>query len=341
MGLIGVVQPPFVDPAAWQASISVGAPNARPPSVAFPIDPALDRDNWANLARMRPDAFLYELVSALHFPNPASAMGPSVEEAYRAHLSSLTKTDSQPTIPALYSMLKTFWLPSSPAYFSLTASASTNRTPSEHRFFYWDPQPLVFNGISCPVCSQTLFNKGRIATGPIKVYDLGKSFFIIGCEYVCRSQTCLAPGAQGDGRRFASTDTSILRALPVKLRDEFPAKLIQGAGPSPDMGPGTDVWSWRPMGVSTALWDMVRVSLRSGLHKDVVMGIVHATMQGLPEDPWAAMPGQPELEKKMDGMVEDVGDAEGEGDGADAVVDDAMEDDSGKEVRIASVLNCS
>lgn len=337
--------PPFVDPSQW-GSISAPPVAVRaPPNVNFPIDPSLDRDNWAELARHRPDAFLHAIVSALSAPNPISAAGVSVEEAFRAHLASLSpdpKTN-MPSIPALYSILKTFWLPSSPAYFSLTASASTSRsTPSEHRFLYWDPQPLVFNGIACPVCANSLINKGRIASGPIKVYDLGKPFFIIGCEYVCKSHICLPPGAQGEGRRLASTDPSILGALPAKLKDEFPARLIQGGGNTPDMGPGTDVWSWRGMGVSTALWDMVRASLRAAIHKDVILGIIHATTQGLPDEPWAMQPSQLEMEKEdgleggEDGDGADTNDADGAANGEE---DHSMEEDLNKEVS-ASII-CS
>ena len=204
----------------------MGIRTGRPP--VFPIDPSLEADDWGDMSRARnTDRFLHALVSALDAPNPVSGAGPSVEEAFKSHLVSLAPNskNSAPTIPSLYSILKTFWLPSSPVYFSLTASASTARTPSEHRFLYWDPQPLVFNGISCPVCSAPLINRGRISSGPIKVYDLGKPFFVIGCEYVCTSPVCVgAVGAQG--RKFASTDFSILRALPQKPKDEFPARLL-------------------------------------------------------------------------------------------------------------------
>lgn len=262
----------------------------RPPSGAgFPIDPSLDRDNWVELSRQHPDALLYNLVSALSAPNPLSAAGITVEDAFKAHLSSLTpvnKDTSSNNIPTLYSILKTFWLPSSPSYFSLTASAGTNRVPSEHRFLYWDPQPLVFNGIACPVCGIPLINKGCITTGPIKVYDLGKPFFVIGCEYVCRSPTCSAAVPGGEGRKFASTDISILRALPAKLKDEFPAKLISGAATSPDLGSGPDVWCWRGMGVSSALWNMTRAALRSGLQKEIILGLVGAVQNGIQEDAW-------------------------------------------------------
>ena len=297
--------PPSIS-APVMASLNVRAP----PTMNFPIDPNLDRDNWAELARHRPDVFLHALVTALSAPNPVSTAGPSVEDAFRAHLASIAPTQKNgnvPMPPTPYSLLRTFWLPCSPAYFSLTASSNARSTPSEHRFLYWDPMPLIFTGIACPACGQPLIHKGRIASGPIKVYDLGKPFFIIGAEYVCRSPACMPAGAQ-EGRRFASTDTSILRALPVKLKDEFPARLIQGAGPTADMGPGPDVWSWRGMGVSTGLWDMVRASLRSGIHKDVILNIVHSVVQGLPEEPWVMQP--PPIDEKMQEM-DNVQDVEG------------------------------
>ncbi|PIL35610.1 hypothetical protein GSI_02338 [Ganoderma sinense ZZ0214-1] len=269
---------PFVADPAWGSASAppMGIRNGRPP--VFPIDPSLDADDWGDMSRSRPDRFLHALVAALEAPNPISGGGPPVEEAFKGHLVSLAPNskNAAPTIPSLYSILKTFWLPSSPVYFSLTASASTARTPSEHRFLYWDPQPLVFNGISCPVCSSPLANRGRISSGPIKIYDLDKPFFVIGCEYVCTSHMCL--GAVGpQGRKFASTDASILRALPAKLKDEFPALLLQG---SPDLGTGADIWSWHGMGVSTALWNMVRASLRAGLRKEAILEIIRAIQHG-------------------------------------------------------------
>ncbi|KAI0707393.1 hypothetical protein C8Q76DRAFT_628872 [Earliella scabrosa] len=277
-GMFPYTQPFAVgDPAAWGSASAppMGMRTGRPP--VFPIDPSLDADDWADMARTRPDRFLHALVSALDAPNPVSTSGPSVEEAFKSHLVSLApNSKNAPSIPSLYSILKTFWLPSSPVYFSLTASASTARTPSEHRFLYWDPQPLVFNGISCPVCSAHLINRGRISSGPIKVYDLGKPFFVIGCEYVCMSPICTqATGAQG--RKFASTDASILRALPPKLKDEFPALLLQG---NPDLGTGPEIWNWHGMGVSTSLLNMVRASLRAGLRKEAILDIVRAIQHG-------------------------------------------------------------
>ncbi|KAI0784513.1 hypothetical protein C8Q75DRAFT_794985 [Abortiporus biennis] len=295
----------------WPASISappMASLSRAPTQISFPIDPTLDRDNWADMVRQRPDIFLHTLVASLSAPNPVSVAGPSVEEAFRAHLVSLApsqKNAGTPPIPTLYSILKTFWLPSSPVYFSLTASAAAARIPSEHRFLYWDPQPLVFNGIACPVCTNPLANNGRISSGPLKIYDLGKPFFVIGCEYICRSSTCCPNGQEG--RKFASTDASILRALPAKLKDEFPARLLEGAGPNPDLGSGPEVWSWRGMGVSTSLWNMVRACLRAGLRKDAILGIIRGIVDGVPEDPVPGWPGYP-----PPGMTGPDGEDEGE-----------------------------
>ncbi|KAF5379773.1 hypothetical protein D9615_005726 [Tricholomella constricta] len=273
-----------------------------------PIDPNLQPDDWAVLSRTNPNAFLTTLLAALAAPNPISSAGPTVEEAFKSHLNSLTPMANQlQPIPSLYSILKTFWLPSSPAYFSLTASASTARTPSEHRFLYWDPQPLVFNGIACPSCAAPLLNRGRISNGPIKIYDIERPFFIIGCEYVCRSPACTGP-AHPDGRKFASTDASIFRALPVKLKDEFPARLMYA---DTDAGTGSNIWNWGALGVSRSLWNMVRGCLRVGLRRDVILQLVDAVQHGVPED---EMVGDGAVPKTEEGGEED-GEGEGEGGG--------------------------
>jgi hypothetical protein len=255
-----------------------------PPMAAIPVPFLLTSapvgpDDWQTLFRNQRITFLTNLVNALEAPNPVSTGGQSVEESFKSHLVSLSPKGNQP-IPSLYSILKTFWLPSSPAYFSLTASASNARTPSEHRFLYWDPQPLVFNGIACPSCSAPLLNRGRIRSGPIKVYDLEKPFFIIGCEYVCESPTCIAQTSP-EGRKYASTDASILRILPTKLRDEFPAHLMQG---DTDAGSGADVWSWKSMGVSRGLWNMVRGCLSIGLGKEGILHVIRSMQSGLTDE---------------------------------------------------------
>jgi hypothetical protein len=250
----------------------------------YHIDPSLERDDWADLARTKPATFLSTILTALSAPNPVSSAGPSVEEAFKSHLVSLAPKPEQlkgsQTIPALYSILKTFWLPCSPTYFSLTASASTARTPSEHRFLYWDPQPLVFNGIACPNCSVPLINKGRIRSGPIKIYDLESPFFIIGCEYVCKNATCGA-SISPEGRKFSSTDASILRSLPPRLKDEFPAHLAQD---DTGAGSGPNVWNWQAMGVSRSLWNMVRGCLKAGLGKNSILHVIRAIEGGVSDE---------------------------------------------------------
>ena len=250
----------------------------------YHFDPNLNRDEWAELLRTKPDAFLQSLLATLAAPNPLSGAGPTVEDAFKSHLSSLAPSTNQTkdthSIPSLYSILKTFWLPSSPAYLSLIASGPNSRTLSEHRFFYWDPLPLVFNGIPCSTCSSLLTNRGRIKSGPIKVYDLEKPFFIIGCEYVCKSAPCVS-STTGDGRKFASTDASIMQALPTRLKEEFPAKLLQGDS---DMGSGTSVWNWHAMGVSKSLWNMVRGCLKCGMSKDAIFHVISAIQNPLKDD---------------------------------------------------------
>jgi hypothetical protein len=222
---------------------------------------------------------LSTLLSSLAAPNPTSAAGSTVEEAFRSHLANLAAPAPGPAktpanIPSLYMTLRSFWLPSSPAYFSLTASASTSRTPSEFRFLYWDPQPLVFNGIACPYCASPLANNARIRSGPIKVYDIGRQpFFVIACEYACEGAQC--------GRTFSSVDRSILQALPEKLREEFPAVLLHAGA---DLGSGANIWCWRAMGVSKDLWNLVQGCLRAGAGKDTIMQIIKGIQDGVPDE---------------------------------------------------------
>ncbi|KAL1745575.1 hypothetical protein HDZ31DRAFT_81850 [Schizophyllum fasciatum] len=252
------------------------------------IDPNLQQDDWPALAHAQPNAFLRALVTALNTtPGVGAPVSRAEEEAFRLHSYSLSAKAAQPEhIPSLYSVLKTFWLPCSPAYFSLIASASTGRTPSDHRFLYWDPLPLVFNGLLCPACCQApLINRSRITSAPIKVYDLPKPFYIIGCEYVCRSAQCVAQ-AGAEGRAFASTDAAVLRALPAALIHEFPARLLQDDGLA---GPGARIWNWQALGVSHTLWHLALAALRVGLHKDAVLHLVGAAAGGAGE-PAGALP---------------------------------------------------
>jgi len=267
-------------PGANGGSASAG-PMPHPPiqDMGYPIDPALEQDSWTHLLTTEPQKFLRKLVESLSSPNPISASGTTVEEAFKSHLTSLAPSSkTTPSIPNLYAILKTFWLPSSPAYFSLTGSANS-RTTYEYRFIYWDPHPLVFNGIACPSCSTPLTNRGRIRSGPLKIHDLNDHpFFIIGCEYVCTSPSCVT-SASPEGRKFSSTDASIFGALPAPLKNEFPARLAQGDS---DLGSGPDVWNWQAMGVSHALWNMVRGCLKEGLRKDTILRVIKGIQDTAP-----------------------------------------------------------
>ncbi|TFK50211.1 hypothetical protein OE88DRAFT_1661841 [Heliocybe sulcata] len=271
--------------AAWQlpplpdGGSASGVSRKRPRRSAN-IDPSLDQDNWLELARKKPEMLLHSLIAALASPTPPSRLGVTAEEAFKIHLGSLQQNVKGSTsIPSFYSIMRTFWLPSSPAYFVLTAPALNSRPLFEHRFLYWDPQPLVFNGIACPHCSSPLENNGRIKSGPLKVYDLGQPFFIIGCEYVCKSAACVA-ATSAEGRKFASTDFSILRALPHFLIDEFPAQLWHAQS---DLGSGASIWNWQALGVSKALWNMARGCLIVGMQKDEILSVIRGILTGVPD----------------------------------------------------------
>ncbi|CAK5268875.1 unnamed protein product [Mycena citricolor] len=227
---------------------------------------AASNANWSELVRSHPEDFLQALIAALDPPDPGSSTV-SIEDAFKSHLGSLAPPSSaSPTnaTPTLYSILRTFWLPTSPSYFSLTASASS-RMLSPHRFLYWDPQPLVFNGLACPTCAAALVNHGRIRSGPLAVHDLTGPFYIIGCSYVCASNHV-----------FASTDPSIRRVLPPALADEFPARLGEQ-----DVGVGADIWNWTSRGVSRELWNLVVSALRCGMKKSFILRMVRETRRGV------------------------------------------------------------
>jgi hypothetical protein len=97
---------------------------------------------------------------------------------------------------------------------------------------------------------------------------------------VCKSSQC-SSSAGPAGRKFASTDASILRSLPIKLQDEFPARLMYGDS---DSGSGANIWNWKALGVSRSLWNMVRACLKSGLRKEVILHLIYSIQHGVPED---------------------------------------------------------
>lgn len=212
-----------------------------PPVVVAPPNPT-DSD-WASLAKTSPPILLQSLVSALAFSDPSTA-GPGLTEAFKSHVASLPpKVAVRPgmPVPSYYSSLKSFWLPVTSSFFLLTTSSSSTRVLSNYRFLYWDPQSLLFNGIACPNCAAPLANEGHIQSGAMKVHDLQNPFYIIGCEYSCKSDVCIS-AATPNGRHFASTDSAILRSLPQNLQDEFPAHLVDTPG---DSRIEYNMWNWQ------------------------------------------------------------------------------------------------
>ena len=90
-----------------------------------------------------------------------------------------------------------------------------------------------------------------------------------------------------------------MQALPTRLKEEFPAKLLQGDS---DMGSGTNVWNWHAMGVSKSLWNMVKGCLKSGMSKDAILHVIGAIQNPLKDD----REKQEEEEEDEDGPSEDV-----------------------------------
>lgn len=77
------------------------------------------------------------------------------------------------------------------------------------------------------------------------------------------------------------------------------------------------------MGVSVALWNMVRASLRTGLRKEAILTIIRGVIDGVPEElPWTfsmppPVPPEPKpenhgLQKDNDGGEGNVGDEDEE-----------------------------
>ncbi|KAJ7901145.1 hypothetical protein B0H14DRAFT_2330589 [Mycena olivaceomarginata] len=249
-------------------------------SPASVIDLVLQCNEWAELAHSNPEQLLNILLTALDTPNSPSLTDPSVEQAFKFHLEYLTpapsssvpnSTNGAPThtIPSLYSILKTFWLPSSPSYFALATSAASAYTPSPYCFLYWDPQPLVLNRIACPACTAPLANCGCIRSGPFTIHDLAGPFFVIGCTYVCTANSAHV---------YASTDAAVWHTLPAVLNHDFSVHLVGG-----DTGVGPDVWNWQARGVSRALWNLVLGALHAGLAWDKILQLVRGVQHGVPE----------------------------------------------------------
>jgi len=97
-----------------------------------------------------------------------------------------------------------------------------------------------------------------------------------------------------DGRRFASTDPVVIRALPPVLRDELPVTLLTSGASDPQS------WNWQPIGVSKTLWAVVVGCINEGLGKEATLRIVRAAQQSFP------VPAMPKDEGAADEDAEDM-----------------------------------
>ncbi|KZV61644.1 hypothetical protein PENSPDRAFT_759288 [Peniophora sp. CONT] len=290
-------QPPPASPDALPAP---PAPPLPPPEPATPAPPI---NEWLELSRSNPNALVQSLVASLHTPNLPSRAGLSLEESFNMHVHANTPppTQQQNTVPAIYTAVRTFWLPTSPSWFSMTASGSTNAPAPEHRFLYWDPLPLVVGGVQCAYCTTPLIHRGNIKSGPLKIYDFGRPFYIIGCEYACTSPTCTAafPG----GRRFTSTDPDVMRGLPELLRSELQAHLYVGK-PHDAFG-----WDWSAVGISIAVWRVVLGCLSAGLGREGIVPIIRGAIDGATASNAMIKQDDEADERAVQGVLEGSGEA--------------------------------
>jgi len=107
------------------------------------------------------------------------SLPPAVQEAYEKHKQYLKQVAGPKSIPHLYAIHQTFWVPQKSNYFILNGSKKPQ--PSQlygHRWFYWDPDYLVEGGFQCPNCRAHLHRHGF--TRPRRVVDLHDVFYMIG-----------------------------------------------------------------------------------------------------------------------------------------------------------------
>jgi len=145
---------------------------------------------------------------------------------FREHVEASNKRDGN-RLPPLYAKHQTFWFPSKSPFFSLLQKQVTPQCLFNPRFFLWDPEPLVFGGIPCPMCGQKLMRHGHVER-PHRCIDLYDTFWIIGYRYHCSS--CLHPISKKATVTFNSWDTHIISNLPPHLAAEFPVRLSFRSG---------------------------------------------------------------------------------------------------------------
>jgi hypothetical protein len=258
----------------WEQPNDVGLAHALSGGSSHGLPTPVLGNEWSTLLRADKNAFLHNLVLSLGPIKPAE----TAREAFTTHLLALKPNNG---IPYLYSVVRTFWIPCSPAFFSLVTPSGIGRpVQTPDRFFYWDPLPLIVMGLPCPgACGGVLEGHGRIPHGVLAVHDIRDPFYIIGAEYVCTSEKCVA-ACGPEGRILSSVDGSVMRALPPGLRKEFPAHLLNTDN---DRGAGEDAWNWSVCGVSNGLWDLVRSALRVSTAPAGILELIRCTRDGVPD----------------------------------------------------------
>ncbi|KAJ7480545.1 hypothetical protein B0H11DRAFT_2420765 [Mycena galericulata] len=93
-----------------------------------------------------------------------------------------------------------------------------------------DPQPLVFNGITCPSCTAPLMDRGRIRSGPLTVRARSSSL-------AARTRAPTTTSTQAPTRRCCAARRSGTR--------------IPRPADCGDAGVAADVGNWQARGVSS------------------------------------------------------------------------------------------
>ncbi|KIK66743.1 hypothetical protein GYMLUDRAFT_69852 [Collybiopsis luxurians FD-317 M1] len=134
-------------------------------------------------------------------------------------------------LPPLYCDLKTFYFSHLSNFFILYNMPSSDYpNPTNlysYKFFLWDPECLVEEGILCLKCHTKLQRHGHLHCLHHFV-DFEQMVWMIGYHYQC--PTCLHPDSGNKTVTFRSWDHSILELLPKPLAAEFPAHLSHCSG---------------------------------------------------------------------------------------------------------------
>ncbi|KAJ7510245.1 hypothetical protein B0H11DRAFT_2415066 [Mycena galericulata] len=225
---------------SWSVSLLPASIPACAPAV---VEPAVERNDWAEHAYSEPDDVLYVLLAAVDPPN-------RVENACKSHLVSL----ALPPNPSLrlarerHHPNHPLALFHPPSFSSPTTSLSSPlRRPPAPRLPPRTHSRLSSNGMACPACT----SHGHIRSGSLACR--ARPLWAI-----LRRRLHLPTYACANDHVHASTDASARRALPVALEREIPARFLTGA-----VGAGADVCIGEAHKVSRAVYLVLGALLRT------------------------------------------------------------------------------